>query len=570
MKVANPPGDRHDPGSSQSERERALARECAYLRRKIVRLSEQRLRQERIDDINRHFLKRTNDKLLQYQELSRQESLAKSDFLANVSHEIRTPLNIILGMANLLADTELDQTQAQYLHSLRITGRQLLEILNNILEFSRIEAGRSVVEPEPFSLHEIINRIETSALPLCMEKNLYFSSIYDPTMVMERVGDPLKIFQILLNLVNNAVKFTSRGSITLHLCEEFQQPDTLLLSVTDTGIGIPADQLESIFDRFSQSRDSLTEPHGGAGLGLAISQKLSRAMGGDLSVRSAPGRGATFTCRLPLPPAPPAERHLLRLDTTPIPPENFPAASLLVVDDIQENINVIRAYLHNYPVEVASAGNGEEALAMLAARDYPLVLMDIRMPVMDGITATRQIRRLEKEDPEGRQHTIVAITAHAFQEQKSRFLEAGFNAVLTKPFFKKELLQTILRFLDKTPERVVEKGNKAIGCCFEEERHEEIPAPLQGLFPEILAGLREGLEALGERFNSGDISAVCEGAHGLRGLAGMYGFRQLAELLADFSDSVRQGNAPVASELLKALERYLQRLKSPAGKPAAR
>jgi two-component system, sensor histidine kinase len=549
----------NDPAAT--EREMALARECAYLRRKIERLQEQRLRQERIDDINRHFLKKSNEKLVQYQERSHLENLAKSDFLANMSHEIRTPLNIILGMANLLADTELDLTQAQYLHSLRLTGRQLLDILNNILEFSRIEAGKVVVEREPFSLHETIAQIESSALPLCLQKNLYFSVSYDKDLVMERVGDPVKIFQVLLNLVNNAIKFTLRGTITLELEEEPGNDNFLMLRVIDTGVGIPFAQQRLIFDRFTQGHDYLAQQHGGAGLGLAISQKLTRAMGGDLNVQSAPGVGSTFSCRLPLPTATPAESHLLGLEASPVLPENCPAANLLVVDDIRENINVIQAYLRHHPIQVDSAENGQQALHLLADKGYDLVLMDIRMPTMDGITATREIRRREQADPGKKQQVVVAITAHAFQEQKNRLLEEGFNGVLSKPFFKKELLQTISRFLgDKARRGGAGLGNKAIGSCFERQRLEELPAPLRAALPEILAGIARDLELLQRIFAAGDYPALSEKAHALKGLAGMYGFGQLAQLIGEFSDSVRQGNSQIAEELLKALTSYLHRL----------
>ncbi|MEE4135251.1 MAG: ATP-binding protein [Desulforhopalus sp.] len=547
-----------------AERIQELERECAYLRRKVDRLKEQRQRQEKIDDVNRHFLKQTNEKLRRFHEQARLENLAKSDFLANMSHEIRTPLNIIIGMANLLADTPLNQIQSQYLHSLRITGRQLLEILNNILEFSRIEAGRVEIEPEPFSLHEVITQIETSALPLCLQKSLSFSVHFDPLLVMERVGDQVKIFQILLNLVNNAVKFTPKGTVTLHIHEDYQRPDHLILSVIDSGIGIALDKQKVIFDRFTQAHDSLAQHFGGTGLGLAISKKLSEAMGGELSVRSAPGRGATFSCRLPLPTAPPKERYLLRKDRSDIEPNEFPSLRLLVVDDIAESINVIRAYLKGYPVEIEGAENGQEALDWLTRSSFNIILMDVRMPVMDGVTATREIRRREEKSRNEPAQNILAITAHAFQEQKAHFLEAGFNGVLTKPFFKRELIQALLKCHgDKHPGKrpLRDLGNKAFGHCFEQQMITEIPENLQPLLPEILINISKSLHLIQELFNHGDYLALSEQTHALKGLAGMYGFHQLATLLSEFTDSVLTGKTPVAVSLLKSLECYLDRLK---------
>ncbi len=290
-----------DPQAHSQKRIDELQKECTFLRRKIDRLTKQQINQEKIDDINRHLLKQTNEKLLEYHDQVRLENLSKSDFLANMSHEIRTPLNIILGMANLLVDTDLNETQSQYLSSLRLTGRQLMEILNNILEFSRIEAGKITIDPEPFTLQKIINQIEASALPLCLQKKLGFFVEHDPLLVMERVGDSLKIFQILLNLVNNAVKFTKSGHVTLEIKEDWTFSGDLILNVIDTGIGISKDHQKIVFGRFTQANDSLSQQHGGAGLGLAISQKLTEVMGGKLSVKSELGKGSVFSCRLPLP-----------------------------------------------------------------------------------------------------------------------------------------------------------------------------------------------------------------------------------------------------------------------------
>ncbi len=213
---------------------------------------------------------------------------------------------------------------------------------------------------------------------------------------MERIGDPLKIFQILLNLINNGVKFTQSGSITLAIKEDYRVEGGLILTVIDTGIGISENHQKIIFDRFTQANDSLSQQHGGAGLGLAISQKLTNAMGGQLMVKSVLGRGSIFSCHLPLPPAAPSDRRRLRLDASLIPPENFPELKILVVDDIKENIDVIKMYLQDYPVRIRTAANGKDALKYYTAEMFDIILMDIRMPVMDGITATQEIRDMEK------------------------------------------------------------------------------------------------------------------------------------------------------------------------------
>ncbi len=524
-----------------------LEKECCQLQEKL--------------DHNRQLLKQANDKLLQHHERSRLDNLTKSDFLANMSHEIRTPLNIILGMANLLAETALDRTQSQYLNSLRVTGRQLLEILNNILEFSRIEAGEITFQPEPFSLQKIINQIEASALPLCIQKQIRFNVKQDPLLVMERVGDSLKIFQILLNLTNNAIKFTEAGSITLIIEEDFKGGGSLLLSVQDTGIGVSEDQQKIIFDRFTQANESLSQQHRGAGLGLAICDKLTNAMGGELTVTSKAGYGSTFSCRLPLPPVAPSERRAVRIDASMILPENFPAIKILAVDDVRENLEVMKVYLEQYPVEIDTAEHGEEALTLLEYSSYDLILMDVRMPVMDGITATKKIRAREKTRP-GRTETILAITAHAFQEQKNKFLEDGFDGVLTKPFFKRDLVQALYRFMstDKTVSPPAKMGNKALGYCLEHEKLQEIPSSLKKMLPDLYQTISSDFKSIQTSLKASDLEAVYTTVHSLKGVSGMFGFHQLSSLITDFSHSVKSRNFTMAGELLTALKSYIDGL----------
>jgi signal transduction histidine kinase/CheY-like chemotaxis protein/HPt (histidine-containing phosphotransfer) domain-containing protein len=544
----------------------ALEKECHHLRQKLAELSAQQIQQEKKDEMNRRLLKQTNEKLLQCNALSQRENISKSDFLANMSHEIRTPLNIILGMANLLAETELDQTQMQYLSSLRVTGRQLMEILNNVLEFSRIEAGKIIVEPEPFSLQKIIQQIEASALPLCLQKKLKFMVEHDPLLVMERIGDPLKIFQILLNLINNAVKFTQSGSITFAIREDFKTKNGLILAVIDTGIGISSDQQKIIFDRFTQANDSLCQQQGGSGLGLAISQKLTNAMGGELIVKSTFGKGSIFSCHLPLPPAAPSERGRLRLDASLILPENFPSLNILAVDDIKENLEVIKMYLKDYPVTIQAAENGKEALELFATNEFDLILMDVRMPIMDGISAAQEIRNKEKSVMATSKTTpqvILAITAHAFQEQKNKFLSAGFDGVLTKPFFKRELIQTLFRFStkDQTPIAPEKMGNKAIGYCLENYQPENIPESLREMLPDLFQTISENLTLMKTLLQDEDYENIYETAHSLKGVAGMFGFQKLASLITDLSQTVKARDLIVVDELFAVLDTYVIQLK---------
>ncbi|SDP29896.1 ATP-binding protein [Desulforhopalus singaporensis] len=539
-----------------------LEKECAYLRRKITRMEEQRTRQESIDDINSYLLKKTNSQLQEFHRKAELENVSKSDFLANMSHEIRTPLNIILGMANLLAETNLSGVQAKYLSSLRITGRQLLEILNNILEFSRIEANQIIFDPEPFSLQKIINQLEASALPLCLQKDLKFMVRHDKLLIMERVGDPLKIFQVLLNLVNNAVKFTQEGTITLEMREDFNNQDHMILSVTDTGIGIHEDQQKLIFDRFTQAKTSLSEQYRGVGLGLAISQKLTQTMGGKLVLESLVGYGSTFKCCLPLPAVAPSMRRSIQLDINLISPEKFPVLSILAVDDIKENLDLFKVYLKDYPVAVTTARNGVEALSAFDRDSFDIILMDVRMPVMNGITATRSLRRKEQKRKLS-PVVIIAITAHAFNEQKNNFLEAGFDGVLTKPFFKRDLVQCLYRFTLQnsripTPDKL---GNKILGYCLEHQQTERIPDNLRTIIPTLIETISQDLREIEESLNGGDTDRVLLKAHSLKGVSGMYGFQMLSSLVGDLSQNIKTRNLLVAEELVAALKAYLKEFK---------
>ena len=540
-----------------------LEKECTQLRHNLGAAEKQITSLQKHTTANAALLQETNDKLRFFHEQKRREDLSKSDFLANMSHEIRTPLNIILGMAHLLEETPLTTPQLQYLNSLRVTGQQLMEILNNILEFSRIEAGKIAFEPEPFSLQKIINQIEASALPLCLPKRLEFVVNYDPLLVMERVGDSLKIFQILLNLVNNAVKFTKLGTITLSIEENPDQKENLILKVQDTGIGISKDQQKIIFDRFTQANESLSEQHGGAGLGLAISQKLTETMGGSLTVNSRFGHGSTFICSLPLPQVIASERPKIRFNTQLILPENFPQLRVLAADDIKENLEVIQLYLKDYPIDIHTAQDGQDALTQIEAETFDMVLMDIRMPVMDGITATKTIRKKEKgtDDPA----IIIAITAHAFQEQTNKFLKLGFDGVLTKPFSKRDLIQALVRYTSKQllEPPPSEMGNKAIGYCLENEKAEDIPESLTELLPEIFQTITTDFNVIKEALADKNHPAVYSTCHALTGVCGMFGFKHLATLFADLSSNVKAQNYILADELIAALEMYLLQLQKP-------
>ena len=297
------------------------------------------------------------------------------------------------------------------------------------------------------------------------------------------------------------------------------------------------------------------------GLGLPYVRNWRRRCEGTLTVVSAPGKGSTFSFTLPLPPVAPSDRRAVRIDATMILPENFPRLRILIVDDVTENIEVVKVYLKNYPVQLDTAENGEEALSLINLASYDVILMDVRMPVMDGITATKRIRERERLEG-GRHETIIAITAHAFQEQKSKFLDDGFDGVLTKPFFKRELVQTLYRFASK--EKVIpppdKMGNKALGFCLENQNPEKIPDSLRELLPDLFNTIRKDFETIQASLQENELETVYTTVHSLKGVAGMFGFHHLSSLITDFSHSVKSRNFVTAGELLTTLQTYIEEI----------
>jgi PAS domain S-box-containing protein len=372
-------------------------------------------------------------------------SRAKSEFLAVMSHEIRTPLNSINGMADLLSDTELDETQQHYLKILRRASNNLLSLVNDVLDMSKIEAGRLELEKIEFSLNDLLLRsIEIMALR-AQEKKLELSYEVEPGIGTIRLGDVTRLRQILLNLLGNAIKFTEKGKVHLHVESLPGKPDILLFSVADTGIGIETEKLDVIFDRFTQADSSVTRRYGGTGLGLAIAKRLIELMGGRIWVESVRGKGSTFYFMAPL-----EKSNLGRSESQPqptsqtAPPTDAP--QILLVDDSEDNRMLVEIYLRQLKCRLDQAANGEEAVEKAEQARYDLILMDMQMPVMDGYTATRQIR-LAEQSAQATPVPILALTANAMQEDVDEGFRAGCTEYLTKPLNRIQLVETVRRLL---------------------------------------------------------------------------------------------------------------------------
>lgn len=390
-------------------------------------------------------------------DLAESANRAKSEFLANMSHEMRTPLNSIIGGTEYLDSAALSEEQQRCLTMIHHAGDSLLVLINDLIDLSRIEAGQLEIASRPFNLQHTLERVIQMVGQDAERIKLKLSLNSAPTMPQVVKGDQIRLQQVLVNLVANAVKFTEEGgsvSVTVSSAptENDQIPVTFV--VRDTGIGIDPNKLDMIFDSFSQADTSITRRFGGSGLGLAISRKLVEAMGGTIQVESVPGVGSSFSFTIPFfnTLAEPEHSNKAAIpgtkQITAAGPDLQAGSSRLVllVDDSLENRVLMRLLLRSFPIELHEAGNGQEALDLFAAHSYDLIFMDIQMPVMDGYTATRMIRRHEEHSGR-RRTTIIALTAHAYESDVQKCLEAGCDDHIAKPFKKQTLLDCLAHHL---------------------------------------------------------------------------------------------------------------------------
>lgn len=409
-------------------------------------------------------LERTQEELRKSKELAESSTRAKSDFLANMSHEIRTPLHGILGASAVLEDTTLDEESRRYVGVINRSAKSLSSLLSDILDFSNIESGKLHTELAPFDLRQTVRDVYHLLLADAAEKQLSFTVETDGIEINELVGDFGRIRQILINLVGNAIKFTTRGNIEL-ICRSWPidtpgrrdddsadgkakktsgepaEPDVgITIEVRDTGIGIAEEQMSKVFDYFAQLDSSTTRAFGGAGLGLAISRRLAQLMGGDLTFQSVKGVGSTFIVNLKLVEY--RDEDTLELTRPGISERSYDRAALLVEDN-RVNMLIASKMLSKLGLTIDTALNGREAVSKVQDNDYDLVIMDLQMPVMDGIEATRRIRQLKSSD----ELPIVALTANAMQGTAELCFEAGMNGYLTKPIARKALIVELDRWL---------------------------------------------------------------------------------------------------------------------------
>lgn len=546
----------------EQERER-INEELRQHREELQQLVAERTQQ--LEEANRQLISEAAENAKARAE-AEAANRAKTEFLATMSHEIRTPVSGLLGLLRVLQDEAKESEQRRQLELAGGAGETLLSLLGNVLDYSKVEAGHLELELLDYDLSGLLDGIALLLQPAALGKDLTFRLDLDPELPPRLNGDLGKVRQILFNLAGNAVKFTDEGSVTLSVRKG--KDATLVFEVADTGPGIPEAAQRRIFEPFTQLDPSIARQHGGAGLGLAICRQLTELLDGRLTVESEPGKGSRFRLELPLVEA--------KAAAEPVLPKNrdlraSQSRKVLVADDDPVSLRVVRAFLQRMGHRVATAHDGSEALSLISMERPDLVLMDISMPRMDGLEATRRIRKLA--DPKLAGLPIVGMSAHVFKQEREHHLAAGLDRLLTKPVFPEQLYETI-EALFAAPGEAAEADTQDWRQS-NRNRHRAVAADdTQGLLdPQVLTDdaamlglapverilesyrsvLPDHLAAIAVALDRDDMAEVATAAHAIKSAAGAVGAIGLAEQADLCEIAARSGQSGSAGESAKRL-----------------
>lgn len=501
----------------------------------LEKLVEERTKQ--VLEVNRELAQKAIDHQ-EARDLAETASKVKTDFLATMSHELRTPMSGLLGVINLIRDTELSEQQDKYLDTLEVISNTLLEILDDILGYSQVEAGKLIVANADFDLHALVGDMVSVLKPVADKKNIYLSVDIEADVPRMLHGDAGKLRQILLNIIGNGIKFTSEGGVRLNVKT---QPGAhggdlrLLFRIEDTGIGIPKKLQKNVFEAFNQGMISISQQYGGTGLGLAICKRLITLLGGDVNCTSTPGAGSVFYFVLPFKQSQLIDARTDEfLGATELPFECVGTLDVLLVEDDPTNRMVLRTYLEKSNHKVTEAENGEEAATLAESHDFDVILMDLRMPKLNGIEAAKRVRALTGQRS---LVPIIGISAHTNPKKINDFADAGMNAFIAKPVDPAKLREVIYRVVVEQVKFVDAQPNIVPSACRQEE--DCFGLLLQDVefigvkktkakIDLFLKTSSQTLEEISQAFGDGDRKAVRESMHKLKGAAAAVGLHSLS------------------------------------------